>query len=88
MEVNNFSTYAAWTAVIVLLLQALCKYLNIEIGQNELTILANAIIALIISIWSSYHPNSIPWLGNAQVPVTAEDTVLNDEYECDDNDSC
>ena len=81
METNNLSTYATWTAIIVMLLQVIFKYFNIEIGQNELTIIANAIIALIIAIWSSYNPNTIPWLGNAPT-IETEETVLNDEYEC------
>lgn len=81
METNNLSTYATWTAIIVMLLQVIFKYFNIEIGQNELTIIANAIIALIIALWSSYNPNTIPWLGNAPT-IETEETVLNDEYEC------
>lgn len=64
-NVNNVSTIAAWTSLIVLILQVVCKYFNIEIGQNELTIIANAIISLVIAIWSSYNPNTIPALGNA-----------------------
>ena len=82
METNNLSTYATWTAIIVMLLQVIFKYFNIEIGQNELTIIANGIIALIIALWSSYNPNTIPWLGNAPTPIETEETVLNDEYEC------
>ena len=70
MEVNNVSTYATWTAIVVLLLQVICRYFNIEIGESELTIVANAIITLIIAIWSSYNPNTIPWLGNA--PTTGD----------------
>ena len=81
METNNISTYATWTALIVMLLQIICKYFNIEIGQNELTIIANALIALVIAIWSSYNPNTIPWLGNAPTPVDVSEPVLNDEYE-------
>lgn len=87
MNTNNISTYATWTALLVMLLQVICKYFNIEIGETELTIIANAIIALIIAIWSSYNPNTIPWLGNAPT-VDAEEKVLNDEYECDDNGGC
>ena len=85
METNNLSTYATWTAIIVMLLQVIFKYFNIEIGQNELTIIANGIIALIIALWSSYNPNTIPWLGNAPTPIETEEPVLNDEYECDDS---
>ena len=84
METNNLSTYATWTAIIVMLLQVIFKYFNIEIGQNELTIIANGIIALIIALWSSYNPNTIPWLGNAPT-IETEEPVLNPEYECDDS---
>lgn len=85
METNNISTYATWTAIVVMLLQVIFKYFNIEIGQNELTIIANGIIALIIALWSSYNPNTIPWLGNAPTQLETEETVLNDEYECDED---
>ena len=88
MNVNNISTYATWTALLVMILQVICKYFNIELGENELTIIANAIIALIIAIWSSYNPNTIPWLGNAPTPIETEEPVLNPEYECDDNGGC
>lgn len=86
METNNISTYATWTAVIILILQAICKYYNLQIGENDLTIIANAILTLIIAIWSSYNPNTIQWLGNNKPTITTEETVLNDEYECDTND--
>ena len=84
METNNLSTYATWTAIIVMLLQVIFKYFNIEIGQNELTIIANGIIALIIALWYSYNPNTIPWLGNAPT-IETEEPVLNPEYECDED---
>lgn len=85
METNNISTYATWTAIVVLILQMICRYFNIQIGESDLTIIANAIITLAIAIWSSYNPNSISWLGNAPTPVDAEEPVLNDEYECDED---
>ena len=79
MEINNVSTYATWTALIVLILQVICKHFQIHIGESELTIIANAIIAFAIALWSSYNPNEIKWLGNAPIPV-ADSLVLNDEY--------
>ena len=87
METNNISTYATWTAIVVLILQMICRYFNIQIGESDLTIIANAIITLAIAIWSSYNPNTIPWLGNSPKPIDIEETVLNDEYECED-DAC
>ena len=86
MEVNNISTYATWTAIVVLILQVICRYFHIEIGESELTIIANAIITLVIAIWSSYNPNEIAWLGNAPAPIDTNEYVLNDEYESDGDD--
>lgn len=76
-NVNNISTIATWTALVVLIIQAICKYFNIPIGENETTIIANAIIALAIAIWSSYHPNTIPALGNA--PEQTKDEVIQND---------
>lgn len=91
METNNLSTYATWTAIIVLLLQVICKYANIHIGESELTIIANAIVTLIIAIWSSYNPNTIPWLGNAPTPVSTkepEEEVFDNDAPVCDEDGC
>lgn len=89
METNNISTYATWTSVIILLLQITFKYFNISIGENDLTIIANAIVTLAIAIWSSYNPNTIPWLGNAPTPIDPTEQVLNDEYAYGaDDESC
>lgn len=86
MNVNNVSTYATWTAIVVLILQVICRYFNVQIGENDLTIIANAIITLAVALWSSYNPNKIGWLGNAPQPIQTEEPVLNDEYECDGGD--
>lgn len=87
METNNISTYATWTAIVVLLLQVICRYLNIPIGESDLTIIANAIITLAIAIWSSYNPNNITWLGNNVSTTPVADTpILNDEYVTGDTD--
>jgi uncharacterized membrane protein len=85
METNNISTYATWTSVIILLLQVIFKYFNISIGESDLTIIANAIVTLAIAIWSSYNPNTIPWLGNSKPSVDPTEPVLNDEYEAMDD---
>lgn len=86
METNNISTYATWTAIVVLLLQVICRYLNISIGESDLTIIANAIITLAIAIWSSYNPNKISWLGNDSATPVADTQILNDEYVIGDTD--
>lgn len=81
MEIQNISTYATWTAVIILILQTIFKYYHIPLGENDATIIANAIITLAIAIWSSYNPNTIKWLGNQPTPIQTKEPVLNDEYE-------
>lgn len=86
METNNISTYATWTAIVVLLLQVICRYLNISIGESDLTIIANAIITLAIAIWSSYNPNKISWLGNDSATPVADIAILNEEYVTGDTD--
>lgn len=91
MEVNNFSTIATWTAVLVIILQLICKYFHLEIGESDLTILANAIIALIIAVWSSRNPNTLAILGNAPINgnINYSDCFDNDApVESDDNDGC
>ena len=86
MEVNNLSTYTTWTAIIILILQAIFKYFNIQLGENDVTLIANGILILALAIWSSYNPNTIQWLGNAPTPIPTGEPVLNDEYEYDDCD--
>ena len=83
METNNISTIATFTAII---LSALLNYFGFIIDQEAITPLILGIITLAIAIWSSKNPNTLEILGNAPKPtVETEETVLNDEYECDDN---
>ena len=86
MEVNNLSTYTTWTAIIILILQAIFKYFNIQLGENDVTLIANRILILALAIWSAYNPNQIEWLGNAPTPIPTGEPVLNDEYEYEDCD--
>ncbi len=46
-----------------------------------------AIFGLIIVIWSAYNPNTMKFFNNQppETVIETEETVLNDEYECDDN---
>ena len=41
---------------------------------------------LIIAIWSSKNPNTLAFLGNATDTLDTEEHVLNDEYECAEDD--
>ena len=49
-----------------------------------------AVITLIIAIWSSKNPNTLKCFGNDIRPPydLDNDQVLNDEYECGEDDGC
>lgn len=81
METNNISTIATFLAIC---LTGILAYFGYTVDQAQLATVLMSVITLIIAIWSSKNPNTIPWLGNAPTPVEAEEPVLNDEYECDD----
>ena len=85
METNNISTIATFTAII---LSAILNYFGYMIDQEAITPLILGIITLAIAVWSSKNPNTLPWLGNGPEPVDPTEPVLNDEYECDENDGC
>lgn len=67
MEYNkgNISTLVSW--FVVLITPILVKY-GITIGQAELTSFIMALIDIIACIYSSKHPNTFGWLGNAPEP--------------------
>ena len=47
------------------------------------------ICGLIIIVWSACNPNTFSVFGNAvNKTIKTDETVLNDEYECDADDSC
>ena len=47
------------------------------------------VITLIIAIWSSKNPITKKCFGNdIRPPNDINDQVLNDEYECDEDDGC
>ena len=101
METNNLSTIATWTAIIVLIIEIICKHFAIVIPHDTIVMFVSGVITFIIAVWSSRNPNTIPWLGNDPTygPTTTtapteifdnDAPVLNPEYETtgDDDDSC
>lgn len=82
METNNISTIATFAAIII---TAILSYFGYTVDQNELTPLILGLITLAIAIWSSKNPNTLEILGNAPTPLETEETVLNPEYECDED---
>ena len=85
MEANNISTIATWTAICVMIIEIILKHLGIEIPHDTVVMFVTGVITFIIAIWSSRNPNTLDFLGNAPNPVDTEETVLNDEYECDED---
>ena len=83
MKTNNISTIATFIAII---LSALLNYFGYIVDQEAITPLILGIITLAIAIWSSKNPNTLGILGNGpKSTVETEETVLNDEYECDED---
>ena len=56
---------------------------NLGVDAVTLASVIGAVIGLILSYIDAKYPNSFAWLGNAPIPIETEETVLNDEYECD-----
>ena len=84
METNNISTIATFIAIC---LTAILAYFGYTVDQAQLATVIMSVITLIIAIWSSKNPNTLAVFGN-QPKVDSEEPVLNDEYECDEDDGC
>lgn len=84
---ENISTIATWIGIAIL---PLLIKIGIDIDQATLTAIISTIIVIGIAIYSSHNPNKIDGLGNGENPITidAEEPVLNDEYECDEDGGC
>ena len=81
MEFNNATTIATWTAIIVMIIEVICKHFGVEIPHETVVMFVTGVITFIIAVISSRNPNTLEWLGNAPAPVEDEEPVLNDEYE-------
>ena len=86
MEINNISTIATFIAIC---LTAILAYFGYSVDQAQLATVIMSVITLIIAIWSSKNPNTLKCFGNdIRPPYDINDQVLNDEYECDEDDGC
>ena len=77
METNNISTIATFAAIC---LTTILAYFGYTVDQAQATTVIMGVISLVIAIWSSKNPNTLKCLGNAPLPVTGEEPILNDEY--------
>ena len=62
--------------------------LNLPISQEQLSQIIMGIIFLGIGYIDAKYPNTFAFLGNAKLTVDPTEPVLNDEYECDNDDCC
>ena len=83
METNNISTIATFAAICI---TAILAYFGYTVDQAQLATVIMSVITLIIAVWSSRNPNTLKVLGNAPESISTEETVLNDEYESDEDD--
>ena len=77
---ENISTIATWTAILITMI---LSYFGITYDYNALIPVTSGIITLIIAIWSSKNPNNLAILGNQPNKINTNETVLNPEYECE-----
>ena len=83
MDTNNISTIATFAAIC---LTTILAYFGYTVDQAQATTVIMGVITLIIAIWSSKNPNTLAFLGNATDTLDTEEHVLNDEYECAEDD--
>lgn len=79
MDINNSTTIATWTGIIVLIIEVICKHFGITIPHETVVIFVTGVITFIISIISSRNPNTFGFLGNAP-----ENTSIDYESDTDE----
>ena len=86
MDTNNISTIATFAAIII---TGIVGYFGYTVDQAQLATVLMSIITLVIAVWSSKNPNTLKCFGNnIRPPYDIDNPVLNDEYECDEDDGC
>ena len=83
---NNISTIV--TMIFPFIAALATKYLGVTLDQATFVAGISAIIELIFLLWSAKNPNTMGVFGNDKPTVESEEPVLNDEYECGDEDGC
>ena len=86
MDTNNISTIATFAAIII---TGIVGYFGYTVDQAQLATVLMSIITLVIAVWSSKNPNTLKCFGNnIRPPYDIDHPILNDEYECDEDDGC
>jgi hypothetical protein len=89
--IGNTSTIIKFLALTIsgwILSTLAAQGYNLGIDATTLASVIGAVIGLLFAYIDAKYPNSFKWLDNAPVPMETEETVLNDEYECDEDDGC
>ena len=86
MDTNNISTIATFAAIII---TGIVGYFGYTVDQAQLATVLMSIITLVIAVWSSKNPNTLKCFGNnIRPPYDIDNPLLNDEYECGEDDGC
>ena len=86
MDTNNISTIATFAAIII---TGIVGYFGYTVDQAQLATVLMSVITLVIAVWSSKNPNTLKCFGNnIRPPYDIDNPVLNDEYECGEDDGC
>lgn len=86
MDTNNISTIATFAAIII---TGIVGYFGYTVDQAQLATVLMSIITLVIAVWSSKNPNTLKCFGNnIRPPYDIDNPILNDEYECGEDDGC
>ena len=89
MDWNKDNLSTIFVFVYMLIAPILVKY-GYDIKQEVFVSAMVAIVGLIGALISAKNPNTMKCFGNDIRPPydINEDQVLNDEYECDEDDGC
>ena len=78
------TTIAGWIISL-----AIANGLDLGVDAVTLAQVIGAVLGLLYGYLNAKYPNTFQWLGNAPKPtINTEETVLNDEYECEDDGGC
>lgn len=78
MELNNATTIATWTGILVFIIEVTCTHFGIEIPHETTVMFATGLITFIIAIISSKHPNTFKFLGNDNPELEIDEVIIED----------
>lgn len=88
---GNLSTIGKFIATMIagwVISLALAHHIQLGLTEKELAEIIGALLGLIYGYIDAKYPNSMKWLGNSIQTPPEINQILNDEYECDQDDGC